>query len=203
MNDNVKPGGETAEGTRPRGRILSMDDILAGLSDLAENGDGGQRVQAYRMLTSMNQTQASLPDPKPDIDMIARLSRLMKAAGHNLSQLAYKHAFPFSKGNAYDAPKITETQANLKLDYTKLPKTLRQYYKMFPEVKHRGTPKGWPGRRGPEVQVEWLRQKSVQILVDRAQKEAEEIAKRDREITDDKSPLYEEEIGRASCRERV
>lgn len=154
--------------TEPNKKILSLSEILEGLSELAANGEGAQRAQAYRMLLGQGGSQVTLPDPLEQHEIISKLARLMKPAGSRLCQLAFKQAF--SRGK--DINEAVEVYAeDLELQGVKLSTTLRALYKNFPEIKKGGFPKGYPAGRSLEAKAEWCKSEHKKILIDRKQKE--------------------------------
>ena len=145
---------------------LTLDEIIELISDVARNGEGPDRFRALKHLTSLNSATAALPDPMPDVDLIDRLARLMKAVGTELTQKAYNRAFP-NRGRslAQAVPKFR--QQDLLVDRNTLPKSLKQLYKKFPEIKRHGFPPGFPAGRGLAMQQEWCQDRAMKILVDR------------------------------------
>ena len=149
------------------GRVLSMDQIRTGLSDLAENGEGAQRTQAYRMLMSMSNAEAVLPDPMSDGEIVERATRILRGIGVRRARIAFLQAFPrrpSTKAFSKQALSIEE----LRIDTSDLPRTLKAFYKRYPEAKRPGFPKGYPVGRGMLDQQAFIKEASVKIEVDRA-----------------------------------
>lgn len=166
-----------------------MDDIRAGLSDMAENGEGAQRAQAYRMLMSMNPGEAVVVVPKSDEEVTIRLARLMYWAGKPICQAAYGRAFPTPDGRAstrkvFERAKYGDPRLDIKIDYSKLPTTLTQLYRMFPETRRVGMMPGFPAGGSIEKKTEWVRRKAIEILEDRKRQQLAEIEQRDRQELD-------------------
>lgn len=158
--------------------VLSIDEVMELISDIATEGEGADRFRALKMLAGMNAASAALPDPLPEVDLIDRLARLMKSAGRDLSQVAYKRAFPAARATIDQ--KLEATLEDLDpeiLAQAKRIRSLKHLYRMFPEIKRPGVPPGYPMGRGIEIQQEWLRRKSVQILMDRKKVDMEEAAR--------------------------
>lgn len=170
-----EPAGHGDVQERPR-KIWTFDDLMAGISDMAENGTGAQKAAAYRMLMSAHggTTQPIMGEPLLEKDLMERLSRLMKASGKTVCQVAFGRAFPLAKGHLDDVP----TYEIDHIDYknVKLPMTLKQLYRQFPEVKRPGFPPGYPQSRGLAMKTAWCQQKAKEIIRDRKQK-AEEVGR--------------------------
>lgn len=135
--------------TEPTTKILSLDDIKAGLSDLAQNGEGAQRTQAYRMLMSMGSTDAILPEPLNDDEREDRLAKLMRGIGVNSVRRAYVKAFPKRATIQRIMADVGDTAIDIGIPIEKWPKTLRQLYRRCPELKAPGLPRGYPMGGGP------------------------------------------------------
>lgn len=172
----------TEDSPRPR-KILDWEEILSGISELAENGEGAQRAAAYRMLmTARGNNNPVLSDSMPEKDVINRLARLMKACGKTICQVAYGAAYPLSKTTLKDIP-------SYKIDHidfsnVKLPETLKQLYKQYPEIKRHGFPPGYPQGRGVEMKKTWCMNQAKLMIRDRKQKE-EEMGRLAQEAKDD------------------
>jgi hypothetical protein len=178
--DRLKPlkRQDKPDPPKPLPKRLMLDEIMAMVSEIAQDADAGaDRFRALKMLATSEQATAILPHPMSGKDIIYRLSRLMRASGTDLCQQAYVAAFPKKRaGELDDAPTVDVT--DLDIDYDKLPKTVRAFHRMFPELKNPkgGCPPNYP-RAGKIVQVEWLRRESIKILRDKKQKELDDRAK--------------------------
>ena len=148
-------------------KVLTLNEILEGLSELATNGEGAQRSQAYRMLLGQGGSQVMLPDPIDQSEIVQKLARLMKPAGSRLCQLAFHECFKKKSLN----DDVTVQADDLDLEGVKLVTTLRALYKVFPEIKKGGFPKGYPAGRSLEAKDEWCKQEHKKMLLDRKQKE--------------------------------
>lgn len=164
------------------GKVLSLTEIMEGLSDLARNGEGAQKAAAYRMLLGANSTAATLPPPLSAQEIDTRLIRIMKMVGIHRVQASYRKAFPHAT-TRHRPLQINPADLELPADY-KYPKTVRELYKMFPEYKRHGFPPGFPVGKGVLIQREWLKDMAIKILTMKMQKEEDE-ASRELRATDD------------------
>lgn len=159
--------------TRKPLTLVEVEEIL---SDIARNGDGADRIRALKMVMAQEAGNATLPEPFSDAEVIDRLARLIRAAGPTASQLAYRRAFPAAKRPIHHAaPKVTEADV-APIDKSTLPKTLRALYRMFPEIKRAGTPKGYPVKAGMAVKAQWCQDEALKIIMDREQHKHDVIA---------------------------
>ena len=149
-----------------------MDDIKAGLSDMAENGEGAQRAQAYRMLMNMESATVTLPPPMSYEEEIERLTRLCKAVGKEKLQAAWRRAFPSTKQEVDDADELSIHDMPPHIRFTaEHVTTLKKLYDMAPEIKPKGgVPKGFPWGRGKALQCKWCQHQAALILLDRWRK---------------------------------
>lgn len=149
-------------------RILSLEDILHGLSDLAEAGDGAQRTQAYRMLLAHKGGAAAvLPDPLTDQERVERCARVMECVGKELAKLAYHRAFKRAKDEISDAPNlIAELLDPTLIAQAESIKTISQLYRWRPALKRPGILPGYPRSRGEAVQMRWCQNQAIKILLD-------------------------------------
>jgi hypothetical protein len=149
---------------------LSLDEAIGLISEIARHGEGADRLRALKEIRLMAAETGSvtLPDPMSDQEVIERLARLMRAAGHTVSQLAYRKAYPHAKRPVnHAAPKVLET--DVEIDRSKLPVSLKQLYRMFPEIKRSGVPPGYPRGKGLLVVKKWCQEKAIQMIIDREQ----------------------------------
>jgi hypothetical protein len=155
---------------------MTLDEALEQISDVARNGEGADKFRALKIVMSQESGSAALPEPLSDDEIIERLARMIKAAGPTASQLSYRRAFPSAKRPIYHAaPKITEADMS-PIDPAALPRSLKELYRMFPEVKKPGIPTGYPVRGGMAVQKEWCQKQARRMLMDREQKRHDLIA---------------------------
>lgn len=153
---------------KKRGAI-TFDEAREIISDIARGGDGPDKFRALKMVMGLEGSGVGLPEPLTDNDALERLARLIRAVGPTGAQIAYRRAFPASKRSIdASAPKISEADMP-PIDRTKLPKNLRELYRMFPEIKKPGIPPGFPLRSGLETQKKWCNDAAVRILMDREQ----------------------------------
>src|SRR6185369_10728471 len=92
---------------RGTAKILSMDDIRRGLSEMAETGEGAQRAQAYRMLMNMESATVTLPTPMTVEEELERVTRFMKALGKEKCQVGWRRAFPATSKEIDDTDKFS------------------------------------------------------------------------------------------------
>ena len=155
---------------------MTFDELIVEMEDVARNGDGADKFRALKTLMAQESGSVTLPEPMSDADIIDRLSRLIRAAGPTASQLAYRKAFPAGKRPInHAAPKITERDV-APIDKASLPINLRSLYRMFPEIKKPGVPKGFPINSGLAVQKEWCQKMALRMILDQEQKKADMIA---------------------------
>jgi hypothetical protein len=149
-------------------KILTFEEIRAGLSEMAENGEGAQRTQAYRMLMSMGQQDALLPAPLHRDDVTERMARVIRGVGVLITRAAFLKAQPRHVG-AYKAVVQVEKLTTIDIGIPKQdwPITVRQLYKHCPELKRRGMPKGYPTKGGPLKQREFLHNLFYRYHVDK------------------------------------
>lgn len=161
---------------RPKKDIVTLDEVDEILSRIARDSDGAQQIRALNMLRAKDSGVSRLPEPLSDAEVIDNLSRLIRAAGPTASMLAYRKAFPRAQRPLnHSAPKVTEQDIG-GIDKAALPKTLRALYKMFPEIKRGGIPKGYPVHSGMAVQTEWVKKQAIRMLLDKEQRKLDVIA---------------------------
>ena len=193
--DKILAEGLPPASEKKTAKILTMDEILAGLSELAQHGDGAQKSQAYRLLLGASSTAAMLPPPLSGPEIIQRMMRLMKLLGPGLTQACYRRAFPRSNAIAKNPLSLQADSLDLPPDF-KFPRTVKHLYKLFPEFKGPGFPRGFPINRGILIQREWLKDLTIKTLLARKQQEEDaralEIKEGDQEVrgaaTDGPSP---------------
>lgn len=144
-------------------KVLTLDDIRAGLSELAINGEGAQRTQAYRILMSMSGGESALPDPLATGDIVKRMERLMRGAGIKLTRAAMIRAFP-QRHSARNVQRELVIDEELQIgDVNKFPRTIKAFYKRYPEIRANGFPKGWPLKGSLVDKKEFLIRESLKI----------------------------------------
>ncbi len=158
-------------------QVLSLEEILSGLSDLAKNGDGAQQTQAYRMLLAQKGgSAATLGEVLNDEDIVSRLARLMKPAGPELCKVAYHRAFRRARDEISKSPRLTAEL--LPPDIIKQVEeinSLRSLYRWRPILKRPGVPKGYPMYKGKVVQARWCQNQAIKILLDEEAAKMEEL----------------------------
>lgn len=154
-------------------KIPTATEVQEWISELARDGDGADRRWALKMLSAQAAPTSNLPDPLDEQDIVNRLAALDLAAGKHLAQVAFARAFRF-KNSAVEAmqPQLTVKDIEGLYDPKKLPVSLKQLYRNFPEIKPRGGyPRGYPVAKGLAVQADWIKRKAIEIIRDRHQKE--------------------------------
>lgn len=154
---------EATDGQKKSDNKLSMDEIMAGLSDMAKNGDGAQRAAAYRLLLSAHASSNIYTEPLTPEDVVERIIRLMKLIGVGLTQMCYRKAFR----NAMKADRISPALAGEEVELPpnfKYPRNVKQLYRLFPEIKGPGVPRGYPIGQGPIIQRAWLKELTDRTL---------------------------------------
>ena len=158
-----------AEPPETKPKVMTFDEIVAGISELAQNGEGAAKTQAYRLLLSLGGgNAATIPEPKTEAELLERLARLMKACGPHLCQRAFQRAFPKVADDVWTPPLLSEDE----VDYDDLPTTIPQLRKWcrkhnFPLLNAKGGfPKGYPVGRGGIVQAEWIKRAAKKIMLD-------------------------------------
>jgi hypothetical protein len=161
-----------------RRAALSLDAVIGIVTEIAQDPESRDRLRALKLLTSLNSSSAAIPPPLTDEDVIARMRRLMKAAGSRLCLKAYRQAYPLVRRTpVFDKQEMEELGIFMRGKIEKL-KSLKQLYRMFPEIKRSGVPTTYPVGAGPEVQMEWIQKTATKILMERRRKEiAEEQAR--------------------------
>lgn len=160
----------------PRKKRLTLDEAWDEISEIARNGEGAEKFRALKMVTNVDQANSILPAPLNDLEIQERLARLIRAAGPTCSMLAYRKAFPASKRPInYAAPRVTWDDMPV-VEKDDLPKTLRQLYQRFPEIKRSGFPSGYPLKKGLIAQKEWCQKKSLEMILSIEQKRRDMIA---------------------------
>lgn len=152
---------------------FTLDEIIGVVSDIARDTESRDRLRALKLLTSLNSSVAAIPPPLNDDEVVERITKLMKAAGPRLCRRAYRKAYPLKERvPAYDHEERDDIGEAVRKKVQKL-RTLRQYNKMFPEVKKPtgGVPPGYPIGSGPEAQMEWVQSAATKILIERRRRE--------------------------------
>ncbi len=136
------------------------------ITDIALHGDGADRFRALKLLQTQKQQDAILPEPLTHDEIVERMTRLMRGTGRLLARRAYMKAFP-NRVSVANAFAITDSKDLVGIDPRKLPKSLKQLYRKYPEIKQAGFPKGYPLNKGPEVRMAWCKKTAIQIELDR------------------------------------
>jgi hypothetical protein len=153
--------------SRPR---VTVDEAMEILSDIARNGEGAEKFRALKVIMAQETGSVTVPEPMNDEEKIETLSMLMEAMGPIGCQFAYRRAFPWAKEPVNNA--VIKVQAKmLEVDEKKLPKTLKDLYRKFPEIKRNGFPPTYPVNKGIEEKKQWCQKQAMKILLDRKQAE--------------------------------
>jgi len=159
----------------PKKALRSMDDILADIDAISSDPEHRDQFKALKMLASTKSSAVVLQPPLEDGEIVDRLVRVMKPAGPNLCQMAYRRAFRLNRDSIADMPHVgfehlpVESQ-----DIIAKVRSLKSLYRQFPEIKRPGVPAGFPTGKGMHVQSEWCKQQAAKILLDREKKKMAE-----------------------------
>lgn len=148
---------------------MTIDEIVAETEEIARNGEGADKFRALKMLHGMQSSQVTVPDLLEELAVVDKLAVLMSSQGATICQQAYNRAFSRQNTAITDTPKFKDTIKTIDVDVDKLPTNLKQMYRMFPEAKRHGYPRGYPAGRGFLVQKEWIQKYCVKLLRDREQ----------------------------------
>lgn len=147
---------------------ITLDEAMELIAEIAREGEGPERFRALKLVMAQQSSSATLPLPLTDSEKIDRLARLMKAVGSTGAQLAYKRAFSNQRRIDTARPRVEMSDVP-GLEDVKLPKNLPAFYRMFPEVKRQGWPRGYPARASAEAKTLWIQRESKRILLEREQ----------------------------------
>ena len=147
-------------------KVVTVDEALAALSTIArDESAGGDRIRALNLLMKMSSTETALPPPLGEGELIDRLIRILRGVGKRRSRIAYMRAFP----RRAQGPEDNLTVDEAGIDTSKLPRSLKLFYRRYPEVKRPGFPKGYPVAKGLFEQQEWIKRASIKLELDRIQ----------------------------------
>ena len=151
-------------------QLMTPEEITARIHALGKHGDDAASRWALKLLHSQQQSDSGLPPPLTENEYIERLARVMKPAGRELCQIAYRKAFPYG-------PKLNlgVVQAGVRAQHLpedakeriKKVHNLKSLYRLYPQVKKHGVPMGYPRSKGIEVIQSFVRSLATQIEVDR------------------------------------
>jgi hypothetical protein len=142
-----------------------LEDIARGLSEA-----DAARVRTLIYLASRQEASVTLPQPMSQKEMIERILPLLRALGRPGAQMAYRKAWPNSTTRITDVPKIEVNDLDIGPD-VKFPISLKQLYKMAPETKRPGYPRGYPARGALDEKKEWCHSEYLKVLRARKQRE--------------------------------
>jgi hypothetical protein len=150
-------------------RILSMEDIKRGLSDMAENGEGAQRAQAYRMLMNMESATVTLHEPMTVVDELAHGTRFFKALGKEKCQVCFRRAFPRDKKEINDTDKfsIDDMPAHIRAEAEKYTTQKKLRVLMGKNAPPSGVLKGFPTFQSPLKKSRFCQHQAALILLER------------------------------------
>lgn len=161
---------------------LSMDEIMDLITEVARDGDGADKFRALKLLHSMQSVTASLPSPKNDDEIQHYLKIIFPACGKENVDSARRHTFNL-KADSMDmeVDEVSGVPLDRRERINKIV-TVRDFYNLFPWMKRRGVPKGYPGKSlGLARRTRWLRQRALDISLDEERAIAEEQARNELE----------------------
>jgi len=157
-------------------RHLTLDEILLGLSELAQSGEGAQRTQAYRMLLAERSASAAgVPEPTSEAEIEEMAILLFRWWGQDRCQRIWHLAFRRVRRDL-DSPRLTGEEL-LSAEQRKLidkVHSLKSLYKLIPELRKPGIPSGYPLYKGLEARKFWCRRVAHDVLVNRELEKAKE-----------------------------
>lgn len=148
-------------------RVLSLDDVMRMLSEIAEAGSGTERMQALKMIAAQRQDEILLPEPKTEQEAIECAAKLLMGLGNEATRAAYRLAFGHREYNApIDAPPTSagERCPVSNADTTKLPNTLRELRGRWPNYPRKGKPIGYPQRASSATRREWCHREALRLM---------------------------------------
>lgn len=150
--------------------LMSPEQIEQRIHQLAKEGDDASARWALKLLHSQRQGETGIPAPLNAAEMIERLARVMRPAGREQCQVAYRKAFPYGPrmnlGIVAAEVRAQHLSNEIKAEILKV-RTLRDLYRHYPTIKRSGVPKGYPRSKGQEVVAAFLQRIATQIEVDR------------------------------------
>jgi len=168
-------------------REMTMDEVRSALENIARDPEHRDHFKALKMLRSEEASSAVLPEPLTDEEVVLRLARIMRPAGPENCQIAFHRAFPRSKKTVTSAPRIeaedlTEEDRDIVNRVTSLP----MLYRLFPEIKRNGVPKGYPTTKGLAAQLRFVREQATRMLLERERERMKALEAENRD--DDPNP---------------
>ena len=158
--------------TEAPAKHMSMAEIIAAVTDIAQDPEDRDRFKALKMLASANQATVVLPEPMTDQEITDRIGRLLRPAGKELSQIGFRKGFPGSKRNISDVVKIqAEDLTEAQQASVQTVRGLASLNKLFKKLGHHhmvrhGYPPGYPRDAGPLVKQEWCRRQATRFILD-------------------------------------
>ena len=140
---------------------MTADEIRHGIEELARDGDGADRRWALKQLKADTADEVVLERPATEKEIIQRLGRLMRGAGMVNTKAAY--AIAFSHDRRITVSKGTTVPSDLDVNEETLPKTLKMFYRLYPDRKKHGFPVGFPVGKGPVAIMKWCQQEALEI----------------------------------------
>lgn len=146
---------------------LSIDDITRILSEIGnDEAAGPDRFRALKMLASMQEQATVIPPPLTDVEMEERLARVMYPCGAEISQRAYRLAFPKAVKSAFKNPLVDGTEEQI-LEAKKCT-SIKLLRRRFPHSKGTGVPKGYPVGRSTAAKMVWCQEQALKMLIEEA-----------------------------------
>lgn len=165
---------EPAEKMTPAEVEAKIESIARGLSE----ADAAQ-VRVLLHLYQRQETSVSIPKPMTQLEKIERAMPIFRSLGKGGCQLTYRRAFQTKKSAVTDPPKVKID--DMDLTGIKMPISLKQLYRMAPEVKRPGTPRGYPAHGSLDEKTAFVQEEYVRVLRARKQRELDADASADTE----------------------
>jgi hypothetical protein len=148
---------------------LTMDEIRAAIESIASDESNRDQFKALKMLAAEEASTVSLPPPLTDADIVARLARLMAPAGVEMCRRAFRRAFRKTHGQVkIETPPEGDPADELnEEDRRRVGRvhTLRDLYRVAPELKRSGVPPGYPMTGDVLERQAFVQAKAAEYLV--------------------------------------
>lgn len=144
---------------------MTAEEVRSRIEDLARGGEGADQRWALRMLSAQETSTIMLPEPMNDAQYIESLSILMRGGGNEITQHAYKKAFPNAQRGIHLAPVLSLDQLpEMVLQEAMKIVSLPLLYKRFPHLKRSGQPPGYP-KKSLSKQQDWCQRVAANELM--------------------------------------
>lgn len=174
--------------TKPR---MTVDELVGIAEDIARNGEGAERFRAIKMLKEDNTTQSAIAEPLTLDEMMERVARIMKGVGILNTQLCYKMAFPSTRYGIEQSKTDfldDELPRELKEKASKI-YSLKGFYRVFPQAKQPGIPRGFPVHGGMGAQREWLRREALRLYKEQWEHDGDQQQVKENQAGEKEVPL--------------